>query len=216
MASSERSRDMARRRGRGLARDLGIELRDARLAAGLSQRRVAISAGLDQSRVSRTERMNGATVRVDELAAHAAVLGLRLSLKLYPDGSPVRDAGQLRLLERFRSRLAPTFRWRSEAPVSGAGDLRAWDVRLDGPGSVGVDAETRLHDLQALQRRCETKHRDSGVERLVLLVARSRHNRRVLAEHREALRSTFPADTPEVLAALRQGRLPGSNGIVVL
>ena len=216
MVSSQRSRDMASRRGRRLAGDLGIELRDARLEAGLSQRQVAIGSGLGQSRVSRTEQTTGAIVRVDELAAHAAALGLRLSLKLYPEGSPVRDAGQLRLLERFRSRLAPTFGWRSEVPTGGSGDLRAWDVQLDGPGSIGVDAETRLHDLQALQRRCETKYRDSGVERLVLLVARSGHNRHVLSEHRDALRSTFPADTPEVLAALRRGRLPGSNGIVVL
>jgi hypothetical protein len=100
--------------------------------------------------------------------------------------------------------------------IAGQGDLRAWDVQLDGPGSIGIDAETRLTDIQALQRRVEAKWRDSGVDRVVLLVASTRHNRRVLREHREALRSTFPADTPEIVAALRQGRLPGSNGIVVL
>ena len=186
------------------------------LAAGLSQRHVAQVGGSNQSRVSRTERAERMPARVDELAAHCAALGLRLSLKAYPVGSPVRDAAQLRLVERLRGRLGAGFRWRSEALIGGAGDLRAWDVRLDGPGSIGIDAETRLHDIQALQRRCETKWRDSGVDRVVLLVASTRHNRRVLAEHREALRSTFPADTPEILAALRRGRLPGSNGIVVL
>jgi hypothetical protein len=153
---------------------------------------------------------------IDELAAHCAVLGLQLSLKAYPDSSPVRDVAQLRLIERFRPRVGARFGWRSEVLVRGTGDLRAWDVQLDGSGSIGVDAETRLHDIQALQRRVEAKRRDSGVDRVVLLVASTRHNRRVLCEHREALRSTFPADTPEILAALRQGRLPGSNGIVVL
>jgi transcriptional regulator with XRE-family HTH domain len=197
-------------------RELGSELREARLAAGLSQRHVAGVAGLNQSRVSRTERAERVPARVDELAAHCAALGLRLSLKVYPEGPPVRDIAQLRLLERLRTRLHGSFSWHSEAPVGGPGDLRAWDVCLGGSGTIGVDAETRLHDLQALQRRCETKWRDSAVDRIVLLVASTRHNRRVLAEHREALRSTFPADTTEVMAALRAGRLPSSNGIVIL
>jgi transcriptional regulator with XRE-family HTH domain len=182
----------------------------------LSQHHVAGVASLNQSRISRTERAQRVPPRIDELAAHCAALGQRLSLKAYPDGSPVRDAGQLRLLERFCERLDRRFRWRSEVPVGESDDLRAWDVQLDGPGSIGVDAETRVTDIQALQRRCETKWRDSGVDRVILLVAASRHNRRVLADHRDALRSTFPADTPEIVAALRRGRLPGSNGIVVL
>jgi len=216
MASRERIRDRGRRQARRQLADIGNELRDARLAAGLSQRHVARVAGLDQSRVSRTERSVRPSARLEELAAHGAAVGLRLSLKAYPVGSPARDVGQLRLMERFRSRLGPGWRWRSEAPVGGDGDLRAWDVQLDGPGSVGVDAETRIHDIQSVQRRCETKWRDSGMARLVLLVAATRHNRDILARHREALRSTFPADTPEIMAALRRGRLPGSNGIIVL
>jgi transcriptional regulator with XRE-family HTH domain len=212
----ERVRVRAARQAQKLMLEIGSELRETRLAAGLSQRHVARVAGLNQSRVSRTERASRLPARVDELAAHCSALGLRLSLKAYPEGSPVRDVGQLRVLERFRARLHRSYRWHGEAPVGGLGDQRAWDVRLEGDGSIGVDAETRLHDLQALQRRCETKWRDSGVDRIVLLVASTRHNRRVLAEHREALRSTFPADTLEVMAALRVGRLPGSNGIVVL
>ncbi len=216
MATVDRTRDKGQRQSDKLVRAFGVELRDARLAAGLSQDHVAHVAGLTQSRVSRTERAERLPARVDELAAHCAALGLRLSLKAYPDGSPVHDVAQRGLLERFRGRLDPQFRWRTEVLVGGAGDLRAWDMQLDGPGSIGIDAETRLHDIQALQRRFEAKWRDSGVDRIVLLVASSRHNRRVLAEHRDALLSTFPADTPEIMAALRRGRLPGSNGIVIL
>ena len=215
MATIERLRDRGQRNASRQLRDIGTELRDARLAAGLSQDRVARAAGVTQSRISRTERSARVPARFDELATHAAVLGLRLSLKAYPDGSPVRDVAQLKLLERFRVRVDARFRWRSEVPVGGEGDLRAWDVRLDGPGSIGIDAETRLRDIQALQRRCETKWRDSGVDRVVLVVAGTRHNRQVLAECREALRSTFPADTIEVMAALRAGRLPATNGVAI-
>ena len=100
--------------------------------------------------------------------------------------------------------------------VAGPGDMRAWDLVIDGPGTVGIDAETRLRDIQATQRRCEMKWRDSGLDRVVLLVAATRHNRRVLREHRGALGSTFPADTAEILGELRRGRVPARNGIVVI
>lgn len=216
MASVERVRDRGNRQARRLLRDLGTELREVRLGAGLSQRAVARAAGLNQSRISRTEHAQRIPARLDELAAHCAVLGLRLSVKAYPDGSPVRDAGQLRLLDRLRLRLHPRFHWRSEVLVGGPGDLRAWDVQLDGPGSIGVDAETQLRDIQAVQRRIETKARDSGVDRVVMLVAATRHNRLALSLHRRALASTFPADTGEILLALRRGQLPERNGIVVL
>jgi transcriptional regulator with XRE-family HTH domain len=195
--------------------DIAAELREARLATGVSQDHVARVAGLSQSKISRIERAQRTSARVDELAQHCAALGLRLSLKAYPEGEAVRDAGQLRLLQRFREELDGRFGWRSEVPVVGGGDSRAWDVVLDGPGTIGIDAETRLRDVQAVQRRSELKWRDGGLDRLVLLIAATRHNRVVVREHRAALASTFPADTAEVMAALRRGLLPARNGIVV-
>lgn len=120
------------------------------------------------------------------------------------------------MLQRLRAQERPRFRSQSEVPIGRYGDLRAWDVRLDGPGSIGIDAETRLHDIQALQRRCETKWRDSGTNRVVLVVAATHHNRSVLRDHREALRSTFPGDTAAVLGAIRSGLLPAANGLVVI
>jgi len=216
MAVSERTRDRAQRQSRQVRQAIGREIRDVRLSAGLSQRRVAQVAGLSQTRVSRIEQALEAPARIDELAAVCATLGLRLSIKTFPEAQPVRDSAQLALLERFRVRIGSGFTWRSEAPVGGFGDLRAWDVQLDGPGSVGIDAETRLHDVQALQRRIETKWRDSGVQRVVLLVSRTHHNTAVLKAHRRALASTCPAGTIETMAALRAGRLPTRNGIVII
>ena len=70
---------------------------------------------------------------IDELAVHSAALGLRLFVKVYPEGSAVRDAAHLRLLAAFRTLVHPTFRWQSEAPVVTVGDMRAWDVLLSGP-----------------------------------------------------------------------------------
>jgi transcriptional regulator with XRE-family HTH domain len=216
MPTRERTRDKGRRLARGLMDRLGSELREARDAAGVSQEHVAIVAGLTQSRVSRTERGQRLPPRLDELAQHCAALGLRLSLKAYPDGLPVRDAAQLRLLERFRSQLGEGFEWHSEAPVGGHGDLRAWDVLLRGDETIGVDAETKLRDLQALQRRTELKWRDSGVDRIVLVVAATKHNRAILREHRAALASTFPLDTADLMTSLRLGKVPQSNGIAII
>jgi transcriptional regulator with XRE-family HTH domain len=219
MPPAERARDRGQRNARLVINDLATELREARLAAGLSQAGVAKAAGLSQSQVSRTERERPASVRIDVLAHHAAAVGLRLTARLYPHGSPVRDAGQLRLIARLRAEVPASLVHRTEVPVAGPGDLRAWDLVVGDSRAgwlVGVDAETRLRDVQATQRRCELKWRDSRVDRIILLVSDTEHNRRVLREHREALASTFPAATGEVLRALRRGQLPGRNGIVVL
>jgi transcriptional regulator with XRE-family HTH domain len=216
MAANERVRDRGRRNARQLREHLSRELRHARLEAGLSQSVVAQAVGLSQSVVSRLERAEPGSASLENLCAISAALGLRPSIKLYPDGPPVRDAPQLHLLDRLRGRIHRSFRWTSEAPVGPVGDLRAWDVRLDGPGSIGVDAETRLHDVQSLQRRFELKVRDSGVERAVLVVSATHHNRLVIREFRVALRSTFPGEARETLVALERGRLPDENGIIVL
>ena len=125
----------------------------------------------------------------------------------------MRDAPQLDLLVALRSIVGDAFRWRTEVTLAIEGDKRAWDVWLDGPGAVAIDAETRIRDIQALQRRLELKWRDSGSPRLVLVVSATRHNRRVVREHRSALGSTLPLDSREVLAALRAGELPRANGI---
>ncbi len=216
MGARESAFDRGGRNAMYLRHRLGTELRDARRAAGLSQGEVARASALSQSQVSRAERAVRHAPRVDELARHAAVLGLRLSVKLYPEGSPVRDAGQLRLMQRFRRQLPADTPLQHEVPIGGTGDLRAWDLVLGTKPAVAVDAETRLHDLQALQRRCATKLRDSDVDRLVLLVAATPHNRLVLREHRLTLETTFPLGHAQVMASLRHGRAPAASGIVVL
>ena len=66
-----------------------------------------------------------------------------------------------------------------------------------------VEAETRLDDLQALERRIYLKQRDLGIRRVILLVADTRHNRAVLEAHPELL-ERFPVSTRACLLALRE------------
>ena len=105
-----------------------------------------------------------------------------------------------------------------EAVLPRPGDQRAWDGRiLGGERPASVEGESRLHDIQAMARRVDLKRRDdpgSGI--VILVVARSAHNRRVLAEHREALRLQFPLDGAAIARDLRQGRVPRAGGIIVL
>jgi hypothetical protein len=107
-------------------------------------------------------------------------------------------------------------RFRTEVPLRIDGDLRAWDGEVLGMGgSCKVEAETTLHDLQSTQRRIALEMADDGVERVILLVADTRRNRRVLSEFRESLRECFPMDGRSVMRALRQGRIPERGGVLV-
>jgi hypothetical protein len=81
---------------------------------------------------------------------------------------------------------------------------------------IGVAAETRLRDWQALLRREHAKMRDSDVDLLILLLLGSHANRATLRATREAMRTDLPLDSRQMLAALREGRSPGASGIILL
>lgn len=193
-----------------IAVEMGRELRRARLDHGLSQTVVAKAARSSRSQVGRIEAAIAPRVSLAELARLLAVVGLELSARAYPAGPPIRGAAHRALIERFRTRVAPTIAWRFEVPHGRAGDQRAWDaVMLIGAAELAVEAETRPPDVQALQRRVTLKLRDDpGVSRLVLLLANTRHNRGLLREHGEALRADFPLTGAPILAALAAGRDP--------
>lgn len=145
-----------------------------------------------------------------------AALGHRVVVKAYPTGPGLRDAGQARLIERFDARLSPLWRRQLEAVMPQPGDLRAWDVLLRGPVMVGVEAETRPTDLQAVIRAMAAKLRDSGADRMILLLLSSHANRALVSHHVAMMRQAFPLDTRATLAALAAGRDPGANGLVML
>lgn len=205
-----------RRIGRTERRRAGDELRIARVAAGLSQRNLGAMVGLSHSTIGRMERGMVQRITVERLALVAAVLGMDLRIGLFPTGTPVRDAAHLALIGRLRARVPTTLRWRTEVPVPIPGDLRSADIVIDGRTvDAMVEAETRLDDLQAIERRIFLKQRDLGIRRVILLVADTRHDRAVLAAHPELL-ERFPVSTRACLIALRDGRDPGGDAIVIL
>jgi hypothetical protein len=135
---------------------------------------------------------------------------------VYPAGPPLRDVAHLRLLGDFEARLARSVQCRREWPIPNDRNGRAIDLLLSGlPKRTGVEAETVINDLQALERELNLKQQDAGLERMILLVRGSKRNREILRAS-DALRRAFPLHTRTVLAALGEGRDPGGSGIVVL
>ena len=117
MTVRERPIDRARRRSREERARIGSELRRARVASGLSLREVGAVAGMSASQISRVERALLATVSVDQLSRVSVVVGLDLRLATYPGDEPLRDAGHLALIDRFRRRLRPATDFRTEVPL---------------------------------------------------------------------------------------------------
>jgi transcriptional regulator with XRE-family HTH domain len=216
MASQERAIDRGTRTGLAAARTLGQEVREARFRRGLSQATVSAAVATSQSRLSRIERGLIPGVGLVELARLTAVLGLDMVVRTYPGGAGLRDTAHLELVGRLVRRLPPGVRWRTEVPLPGAADQRAWDLVIDLRPPVAVEAENRVHDMQDLERRIALKKRDSGAERVILLLRDSRWNRGVVAANRERLTALLPVPQSEALAAIEAGRDPGGDALIML
>lgn len=209
--------DEARRRWTRAAIEIGDELRAARHLHGLTQLQVARAVGVSDSEISRRElgRSNRLTGR--KLAIHAAAVGLRVSIRFWPVGGPIRDAAQARYISAFVARVGRPWTVRLEVPVPVAGDLRAVDVLLASSAArIAVEVITRLADLQAQVRAVQLKARDLGATRLILVVAATHANRRALAGARGTLVGSFELDSRRLLAELAGGRDPGRDGIILL
>lgn len=181
MAGQERRDDQARRAARRSLISLGAEIRQARLELDLSQAVAAASIGKSASSWSRLERGAAQLLPLIDLMRAAAVVGLAVDVRAFPTGSSLRDRAHLELLERLRAHLAGGVGWATEVPLPNPGDQRAWDALIRVARTrVGVEAETRVRDAQALQRKLMLKRRDGGVDHVILLLADTRHNRTFL------------------------------------
>jgi transcriptional regulator with XRE-family HTH domain len=208
--------EAARRAVRQLA-ELTADLRAARLAAGLSQRAVARALGCSRQLVTAWES-HELEPTPTQLARWGAVLGFDVPFRTYPSGSPLRDAGQLRLLARFRATIGDAWNWRTEVPVTAnALERRAFDAVLDRhPLRVGCEAIVHLTDAQAQIRSAILKQEAAQLDRMVLVLADTRNNRAALVDGAPTLLPAFPLASRTVLRELRAGRLPASNGIAVV
>lgn len=198
--------------------EMGADLRNARLGAGLSLQEVGRKVGIVPSVILGHERAELPGPRPGVLARHAAAVGMRARIKVYPEGEPLRDAAQVALIHRFRDRLPVGHLLQLEVPVSDEPrDMRAWDALLALPGCrCALEFVTRFHDCQAQLRHFQLKLRDGSVDRLILVVMATHANRSAIAAAADVIDATFPLGTRPVIAALAAGRDPGANGLMFL
>ena len=121
---------------------LGREIELARLDHDLSQSAAGRAMGISAASWSRLERGRSTYLPLVTLAQALAVVGLDLQIRAYPGGQVVRDTAHLQLLERLRSVLGSSARWRTDVPLPNPGDRRAQDALIQlGHLRIGVEAE---------------------------------------------------------------------------
>lgn len=215
MATADRPSARGAERANRLVGELGRELRATRRTRGLSQKLVASKVGIAQGQLSMFERGLYPTVSLAVLVRLASVLGLDLSARLYPAGEPIRDKAHAALLARFRAAVGEAWQWAAEVPLPIPGDRRAWDRHLRGVDvAIGVEGETKPADMQELQRRLALKKRDGQVDRLILVLPNSEWCRRLLRLN--DIEAAFPVPGKVALRALREGRDPGGDAVVLV
>lgn len=220
------TRERAASRGSRIAREdlarIGAEFRNARVGADLSLVAVGRAVGLSKSHLARIERAQVLNIGMQHLVRIGAVLGLDVRIRAYPGGDPLRDAGHVRLGGRFRGRLHPGIRVRSERLLPNIADARAWDQWLDGwpagrnHDGLAAELETRITDYQALMRRLNRKVRDGGVSSVLLIMADTPSNRRAIAAAGTQAAADFPISARSALASLAAGERPAGSALIFI
>lgn len=147
------------------------------------------------------------------------MLGLDLSVRTFPGGGPLRDSAHAERLRRVLDHVHAPLSYRTEVPLAappGQPEQRAWDAMILGGGwRTGIELEMRLRDAQALERRINLKRRDDPVDRFLLLVANTRTNRRVLAEHPELFPDLRRLRRSAVISELQMGEHPPTGMVLI-
>ena len=214
MPSATRLLDRGSTLGRRRLFEIADELRERRLALGLSQEVVASAARVSRSRYSRIESAKVDSLTVLETCRLGSVLGLDAAVRLFPGGMPIRDAAHANRLRRLlASARAPlTYRFEVPLPSNGRFEPRAWDAILfGGETRTAIELEMRLRDIQALERRQALKRRDDPTEHFLLVLAGSAANRRILNELENTLMGLSQLRQADVRRALASGRHPGTG-----
>jgi transcriptional regulator with XRE-family HTH domain len=219
MGATTRALDRAARLADRYARELGDEFRERRLMLASSQAHVAQAARLSRTRYGLIERGQSRELTLHELHRIAAILGMSPSVRVFPDGNPIRDAAHATRLAGFLREARPPLAYRLEVPLPigpGRAERRAWDAMLFvSSRRCAIELEMRLRDVQAVLRRIDLKRRDDPTEAFLLLIADTRHNRRVLAEFAALFADLPRLRRTDVSAALRSGNHPASGMLLI-
>lgn len=217
MANRQSRISEAARLAEWVLREIGRELRVARILAGMTQGQVAAILHTSISHISRVEHGLIRGISIPQLYRHSAVVGQKPFIKLFPLVARPMDHAQLALFARFRDRISEAWQVIVEAPIPIPGDLRAADALLITPGCrCVVEVITRLADFQAQLRSARRKVRDLEADRLIFVVLGTETNRRALRDAGRAADDAFPMRTKEALQRLAEGMDPGADALIML
>jgi hypothetical protein len=148
----------------------------------------------------------------------AAAVGMRVRIKAYPEGPPIRDVPQVALMREFQARLGAGARPMvvEQPAATRAGDLRAFDAYMDIGGGIGFEFVTRFHDCQAQLRAIRLKQRDAGVARVIVVVKATHANRAAIRAVADVVDATFAVSTRRALAARARGEDPGGDALIFI
>ncbi|MFI5254117.1 MAG: helix-turn-helix domain-containing protein [Candidatus Limnocylindrales bacterium] len=229
-ATSKRHPPGRLRNQRDLRRAIGLEIRQAREDAGVSQALLARHVGISQGYLSRIES-GEAEATVTVLAQIARVLGGRLRVRFEPGSGPlIRDHLQAAMLEALLPLLHP--RWARflevpvHRPVRGLIDLVLADPTPNLLLATEVHSQVRRLEQQvrwanekaaalANEPQLTPRRADDPPTISRLLVLRSTQATRALARnYGHVLTAAYPADPREIRAALTSDRPWPGAGII--
>jgi len=189
--------------------------RDLRIDAGASLRAVAERAGIDFGYLAQVER-GDREPSISVLAAIAEVLGVDLSMRLYPNTGPiVRDHIQARIVEELLRIAHPRWRRLTEVPVYKPARGRI-DVVLHDPQPAVVVATEVHSQVRRLEQqlgwarlKAESmpsadfwRFADSPTVGQLLVIRSTRATRELARRFESTLRSAYPAPVAEVFGTL--------------
>lgn len=217
MANRQSIQREANRFADWLLGEIGRELRVARIVAGKRLADVAEILGTSISHVSRVEHGLIKGIGIPALTRHAAAVGLKPYVKLFPAIARPLDHAQLALFARFRKRISTIWQVSLEVPMPIAGDLRAADALISIPGCrCMVEVITRLADFQAQYRAAQAKQRDLRADQIIFVVGGTTTNRRAIRDMGVAVTDALPLGTKDALLKLGAGVHPGANALILL
>jgi transcriptional regulator with XRE-family HTH domain len=216
-----RATDAAAARLRQQMARLGIDVRTTRGGLGWTQSHFSRRAGVAHASVSRLEAGDvHLTIRI--VTRIVAALGQEIGIRLFPgDGVGLRDSGQLSLAQALCGVAHRTWRPVLEAPIS-PNSRRAADMLLRGTrGAIHIELESNLVDFQAQLRNGQLKrdalqHLIGQPISFVLALRDSRHNRAAAGAHLGVIRAALPAQSREVMNAIRSGTHLTRDGLLWL
>ncbi|MFN8621527.1 MAG: helix-turn-helix transcriptional regulator [Chloroflexota bacterium] len=196
---------------------MGAEARSARITNGLTQAEVAEVVRISRQYVGKFEQGQAPGIALHHVFEICAVLGLDVWMRAYPAGDATRDKAQLEIIERFTPSLHLSIGWGGEVPMPILGDPRAWDLLLRiGVERWGTEVESHVADLQDRVRSVQRKRRDGQVDGVILVLADTQHHRDLVARHARFLKQLFPVSGDDALAALRAGRPPAGDALILI